>query len=335
MTGDQDKTDGQGALVRFDIYVSEEFVLIELAGLLEVLSIANRVGARPLFEWHFLSAKGGAMRSRTGVIVETEKVPARISAEYLFVLGNSNPDNPALSVGKLVSDYTFRGAQVFLLAEAASRYIAEHGDRHAHLTTHWENSALLRERGGVFEAGSSLVTEDGRIVTCAGMESTIDLVLWLMGRHVSKAQQMTIADVMLHERIRDFSTQQPFSGVRGTETGDAELDECIELMRANIEEPLPIKEIVALLGISSRSLERKFRDILGSTPNTYYRELRMARANNLLMNTTMSVRDIGLACGFATGFSGLYKSFFGITPAARRKARGPGPGAVRRLSNNS
>ena len=109
--------------------------------------------------------------------------------------------------------------------------------------------------------------------------------------------------------------------MKGTNTGDKELDDCIELMTANIEEPLPIHELVRLLGISNRSLERKFRTFLDTTPNTYYRELRLSKANNLLLNTTLSVREIGLACGFGSGFSGLYKSFFGVTPLAMRKQR--------------
>ena len=92
-------------------------------------------------------------------------------------------------------------------------------------------------------------------------------------------------------------------------------------MQDNIEEPVPINEIVDELGISTRSLERKFKTFLGTTPNGFYREMRLSKANNLLLNTTMSVREIGLACGFPNGFSSLYKSFFGITPFVLRKRR--------------
>ncbi|WP_299348637.1 helix-turn-helix domain-containing protein [uncultured Shimia sp.] len=305
----------------FDVLVADDFVLTELAGVVDVLMIANRVSVRPLFEWTYRSLTGGFVRSRTGALVETKPLPDRPDADYLFVLGNSNPDNPALAVGSKLSRYTHRDAQVFLLSEAASRYISEHGDKHAALTTHWENTTLQRERHVAFRSGATLAAQDGQIATCAGMEATVDILLALIGRHVSAAIRNTVADILLHERIRDFSTQQPFSGTRGTQTGDSELDECIELMSANIEEPLPINEIVRVLEISNRSLERKFRMYLDTTPNTYYRELRLAKANNLLMNTTMSVREIGLACGFGSGFSGLYKTFFGITPLAMRKQR--------------
>lgn len=311
-------------IIQFDILVAEDYVLTELAGVVDVLMIANRVSVAPLFKWAFRSLSGGYIRSRTGVLVDTQKMPERPDADYLFVIGNSDPDNPALSVGNEVKKYTYRNAQVFLLAEAASRYINEHGARHHALTTHWENSVVLRERQGVFDAQSALAVEDGAVVTCAGMGSTVDVALAVVGRHVSSAVKMTVADILLHERIRDFSTQQPYSGVKATFTGDAELDDCVELMSANIEEPLPINELVRLLKISNRSLERKFRTYLETTPNTYYRELRLSKANNLLMNTTMSVREIGMACGFGSGFSSLYKSFFGKTPLTVRKQRRPG-----------
>lgn len=306
---------------RVDIILADDFVLTELAGIVDVLMIANRISAQPVFDWTYLSINGGYVKSRTDAYVDTQKLSARPCAEYMFAIGCSDPDSPALSLGRHVQAYTYRNAQVFLLAEAASRYISEHGERHAAVTTHWENSSLLRERSGLFEAGTALAVEDGSIVTCAGMSSAIDITLALIGRHVSSAVKLTVADIMLHERIRDYATQQPFSGLRGSNTGDPELDRCIELMSNNIDEPLPINALVRILGLSNRSLERKFRTYLDTTPNTYYRELRLARANNLLLNTTLSVQEIGLACGFGGGFSGLYKSFFGITPLAMRKER--------------
>lgn len=90
-------------------------------------------------------------------------------------------------------------------------------------------------------------------------------------------------------------------------------------MQRNIEEPVPISGIVEELGISTRSLERKFKTHLRTTPNGFYRDMRLSKANNLLLNTTMSIREVGLACGFPNGFSHLYKKSFGITPFDLRK----------------
>ena len=268
----------------FDILVAPGYVLLELASLVEVIRLANRVCPHPPFTYTYRSIRGGPIESSSAAMISTKGVSAQPDADYLFVIGNSDPDQPDLSLGRIVSDYTYRGAQVFLLAEAASRYIKEQGT--ADLATHWENASFLRERGAQFEAKLSIATEQGGVVTCAGMEATTDIALAVIGRHISGPAKMTVADIMLHENIRDFSSMQPFSGAKNTATGDAKLDQCIKLMQANIEEPLPINRIVEELHLSNRSLERKFKSFFGTTPNGFYREMRLAKANNLLLSSS-------------------------------------------------
>ncbi|MDC0737943.1 helix-turn-helix domain-containing protein [Cognatishimia sp. SS12] len=311
----------RGETTTIDIIVAEGFVLTELAAVVDTLRICNRISALPPFSWTYRSAKGGMVRSSAEAMVETEQIPQRPDAHYLFVLGNSDQDCPALSLTHTIAAYTHRQSLVVLLAEAASRYINDSGADMAGHTTHWENSELIKERHGYFGTNHAIAAQSGEIMTCAGMGATVDVMLALIGRHVSQATKIAVANILLHDKIRDFSTVQPFSGAKGTGTGDRELDQCIEIMQANIEDPIPIGELVAVLGMSNRSLERKFRTQLDTTPNRFYRELRLTKANNLLLNTTMSVRDVGLACGFSNGFSGLYKSFYGITPFALRKLR--------------
>ena len=306
---------------QFDVAVTDGFVLSEFASVVDPPRTANRVTAQPVFSWTYRSVRAGPVTSSSDAVVMTERFPDKPDADYLFVIGNSDPDAPELSLGSVINHYTHRGAKVYLLAEAASRYIKERGGAARGMSTHWENSAILRERMELFDADNALASGDGPVVTCAGMSSTLDVVLAVIGRHISSAELQTVANIFLHEKIRDFDTRQPFGGSKVTTTGDADLDRALEIMQSHIEEPVSIGELVEELGISSRSLERKFRTFLGTTPNTYYRQLRLARANNLLLNTTLSVREVGLASGFAGGFSVLYKSFYGITPLEMRRRR--------------
>lgn len=308
-------------LLQFDIILTDGFVLSEYAAVVDALRTTNRVTAHPRFTWTSRSAGGGQRKSPSDATVETLPFVAKTAADYLFVVGNSDPDCPGLSLAPVINTYTHRNTQVFLLAEAASRYIKDRGDDARGLSTHWENSAILRERMELFDADSAIASEDGLVVTCAGMSTTLDIILSVIGRHVSSAELMTVANIFLHEKIRDFATRQPFGGSKGTATGDRDLDRAIDIMQAHIEDPVAIGDMVSELGISNRSLERKFRMFLDTTPNTYYRRLRLARANNLLLNTTLSVREVGLACGFQGGFSVLYKSFFGTTPLGVRRRR--------------
>lgn len=306
--------------IRVDILMSDGFVLTELSAILELLRIANRVSAREVFCWQNLSRHGGPIRCRAGIDVATQPFHAKPKADYAFVLGNSDPDAKSLSLQKEVKAYQWAGARVILLSEAASRYIAETGEQTMRHTTHWENRAVLNERGTPGIGSYALAADDGRIITSAGMGSTHDLVLALLGSHLGAASVATVADIMLHETIRTFGTLQPFGGKELSITGNRALDQCVELMQANLDEPLRISELVNLLGISERSLERHFRAHYHTTPNSYYRELRLNHANTLLLKTAMSVRDVGLACGFPNGFSSLFRRHFGVTPMSLRKS---------------
>lgn len=304
----------------FDIILCDGFVLSELSAITDTLRICNRTLAHEAFTWSFLSVGGGLRRNPCDVMVETEEVPERPTAQFLFVLGNSDPDAPDLSLRRVLSRYFYAGTKTYLLAEAAARFIQEEEDSGI-FTTHWENATLLRERHGVFETQSQFASDTGQVVTCAGLEATVDVVLGLIGRLISTAAQTTVANILLHDTVRDPGTLQPVNGGAIARTGDPELDHSIQIMQENIEEPVPISDLVAQIGISPRSLERKFKARLGVSPNQFYRKIRMHRANNLLLNTSMCVRDVGMACGFPNGFSSLYKGFFGVTPAALRKSK--------------
>lgn len=303
----------------FDIILADGFVLTELAGVVDVLRLANRVTGQVLFQWTYLSRAGGNVTSSSGASVPTDPIAQRSAAAVVYVLGNQDPDHPDLSLLPVVSQYVARQALVVLLAEAAGRYIADRQDQSARHTTHWENRAVLGEKLGLFDTKSALVVRDGSIITCAGMGATVDVTLSLITADLSAAAMLTVTDILLHDRIRHHNTLQPFGGRSAVATGDADLDLCIGVMQDHIEHPLPIAEIAAQTHVSKRSLERKFHRVMKTTPNGFYRELRLNRANNLLLNTDLTIQEIALACGFPGGFTGVYKQTFGMTPNVARK----------------
>ena len=83
---------GQGHITTADIVVADGFVLTELAGVVDTLRLANRVSALPVFEWKYRSAGGGPVSSSSEAVVRSEPFEDRPDAEYLFVIGNADPD---------------------------------------------------------------------------------------------------------------------------------------------------------------------------------------------------------------------------------------------------
>jgi transcriptional regulator GlxA family with amidase domain len=309
---------------RFDIIVEDGFVLTELAAIVDVLRITNRVCQQEVFGWRFRSISGGAKRDSVGVTVDTAPLAERPSVEYAIMLGNADALAMAVPLRRVLSAYGARGARLFLLAEAASHYIRSHNKGAVH-TTHWENRLAQSEEVDASDWGAELARDHDGITTCAGMGATVDLMLSVVAGHVSQAAMMNVSDILLHHHVRDMRTPQPFGSDQSSALGDPDLDACIALMKANLEEPLPIQDLCRLLNISNRSLERKFSRYLGLTPNSYYRELRLNKASALLLNTSLSIREVGLACGFSSSFAPLFKTVFGCTPAEARRRKRPTP----------
>jgi transcriptional regulator GlxA family with amidase domain len=99
------------------------------------------------------------------------------------------------------------------------------------------------------------------------------------------------------------------------------LRSALQLMRANIEEPLTSEELAACVNLSRRQIERLFQSHLGTSPSRYYFELRLTQAQRLLVQTSDSITRISLACGFVSSshFSNCFKDFFGESPSVVRK----------------
>jgi transcriptional regulator GlxA family with amidase domain len=96
-------------------------------------------------------------------------------------------------------------------------------------------------------------------------------------------------------------------------------------MEANLEEPMSLDELAQHVGLSRRQLERLFQKHLRCVPTRYYLELRLARARQLLLQTSMSIVDVAFACGFVSAphFSKCYRDFYGIPPRDERRLKKP------------
>ena len=108
------------------------------------------------------------------------------------------------------------------------------------------------------------------------------------------------------------------------------LKEVLQLMEANLEEPLPLQDLAEYVQLSRRQLERLFLKHLHSTPSRYYLKLRLDRARRLLKQTSRSIVEITAMCGFVstTHFSRCYRKTLGHAPKYERMevySQGLGP----------
>ncbi len=161
-------------------------------------------------------------------------------------------------------------------------------------------------------------------MSCAGGAATFDFMMALVAANLGQEFVATLSEVFSMERLRPGSERQRIPLATRIGGSQPKLTEAVSLMEANIEEPLTTDDIAYYVGVSRRQLERLFKQHLGTVPSKYYLELRLSRARQLLQQTSKSIVQIGLACGFSSGphFSSTYRSHFGITPREERAQRG-------------
>lgn len=311
----------ESGVMKVDIILSNGFVLTELAGVVDVLRLANRVMDREMYKFRYVSPEAGKIVSSAETWLEAHALPENPDADIAVFLGNSDLNFTSREIENAVHKYRYVSAKVILLAEAAAIYISNNTEEGLGHTTHWENRLLLEENSGLYDIAPSLAVSNDKVVTCAGLVSTYDIMLQIVAGCLSKAKLLTVSSILLLDKVRSFETRQPGAMDALSVGKDSHIDHAIKLMQSNIEEPLKTTELASALGQTTRSLERQFLRHLGRSPGRFYRELRLIRAQNFLVNTDMSILEIAAACGFGSNFGKIYKAYYGKTPRETRKER--------------
>ena len=185
---------------------------------------------------------------------------------------------------------------------------------------HWRWQDDFVERFPQVSASSQLFEWDRERVSACGGLAVLDMLLDMLARDHGSELAGAIAEELVLERIREGSERQRVPLRNRLGASHPKLSQAVLLMEAHIEEPLTTDEIAQQVCVSRRQLERIFKQYLNRVPSQYYLELRLNRARQMLQQTSTSIVQIGLSCGFSSGphFSSAYRNFFGVTPREDR-----------------
>ncbi|BBY61904.1 AraC family transcriptional regulator [Mycolicibacterium helvum] len=94
----------------------------------------------------------------------------------------------------------------------------------------------------------------------------------------------------------------------------------VDYIEAHAAEPLTVAGVAHSVGVSVRTLQVSFREVLGTSPMRYVRTVRLRGARRQLLASDhhdMSVTDIAHSWGFlhVGRFAGDYRTEFGVSPS--------------------
>ncbi|MBU1315346.1 MAG: GlxA family transcriptional regulator [Alphaproteobacteria bacterium] len=313
-------------------FLVPDFTMLPFAAAVETLRIANRMLGYTAYNWRLCSADGERVCSSAGIAVE---VNSSVADERKNLGGESRPNMVLVCSGIDIEQYGNKTVNAWL-RETYNRGIAvgslctgAHVLAQAGLLNgkrcaiHWENLPGFSEAFPQAEVYADLYEVDGNIYTCAGGTASLDMMLNLIGQDFGENLVNRICEQQLTDRVRNPHDRQrlPLRARLGVQ--NTKVLSIIELMENNLSEPLSLVEIADDADLSRRQIERLFRQEMGRSPARYYLEIRLDRARHLLVQSSMPVVEVAVACGFvsASHFSKCYREVYNRSPQQERAER--------------
>ena len=311
---------------RYGFLLLPRFSLLSLASASEVLRVANDLLGGSSHEVLLLSLDGRAVTAAggellavsgalehaptlAGIFVVADGMPAGAEASLVAIRSALSRVEQARGVLGGIGTGTAWLAYAGLLQGFRCTLPALHATRLSAAFPDVIVSTLLYEI-------------DRNRLSCPGGSSALDLMIcWLGQQHGERLTRQLLSHFGC-ERLRESQERQLLpTAVRLS--ASSKLSEAVALMESNLSEPLTTEEIASLVGVSRRQLERLFKQHLDTLPSRWYLDQRMISARRLLQQTSQSILQIGLSCGFSSGahFSNAYRQCFERTPRDERSAR--------------
>jgi len=307
---------------RIGILSIEGFAVMSYAAMVEPLRAANLLSRHRLYEMINIGVDGGPIASSGDVVVMPQaKVGDDLRLDYLFVVAGGDPatfnDRRVMAwlarMGRAGVKLGGVSGGPIILARAGLM-----GGRR--MTVHWEHAEALAEISPHLMIERTLYVIDRDRVTCAGGTAPLDLMHALISGHHGAAFARLVSDWFMHTEIRPSAGPQRSGLVARVGVNNAAILDAVAAMESHVAEPLDLRQLAEIAGLSKRQLNRVFHEKLGRSTMGYYRDLRLDKAQNLLRNSPLSLTEIALATGFANSshFSHLYSRTYGQPPSIGR-----------------
>ncbi len=148
--------------------------------------------------------------------------------------------------------------------------------------------------------------------------------------YVTKPFHMALLELRIHNLLKQRSLlrkkfQHEFLQLDRSFSGQAEdrkfLEHAYKIVEEGCGDPdFRPEDFADALNLGMRSLQRKLKNAIDSTPMKFISEVRMAEAAKLLAGSDQTVTDIAfkVGCDDSSNFSKLFKQHFDMTPSQYR-----------------
>ena len=272
------------------------------------------------------SPVGGAITTSGGVEIATQPLSEASSLDLLVVAAIWRDPRRVIKrspelvpfIARLASQGTTMaavGTGSFLLAETGLLDTKP-------ATTHWFWFDEFAARYPAVDLRRDQLIVQSDNLYCAGSVNSIsDLLLYLMGNFYDDGIARHVENQFSPEIRRRFKSAQLGSHVVREHRDEVVLDVQLYLQE-KFDKRLSMKSIAERVGLSERTLTRRFQRAAGTTPWQYLLNLRLSEAESLLRTSNLSITQVAAEIGMldSAHFARQFKKINRLSPSEYRKA---------------
>ena len=131
-----------------------------------------------------------------------------------------------------------------------------------------------------------------------------------------------LANALAVHLLRRYAACRPIGWEVTGGLPPGKLQRTIAYIQTHLTEELSLAALAAVVRLSPDHFGRLFKQATGQTPHQYVLRCRIARARQLLTETTLSLSEISyqVGCADQSYFTALFRKYIGTTPKAYRAA---------------
>lgn len=316
---------GSGRRHRVAVLVRHGMLPIEVGIVHRLFGAARSVTGERLYEVVTCALEPGEVRTDADFTVHVAHGPQALAAADTVVVPASGADYEP-GTGRLSAPMAEAlgrirpGTRIASICTGAFVLAAAGILDGRRATTHWSSVEDFRRLFPDVELDADvLYTDEGEVLTAAGVASGMDLCLHMIRRDHGATVANDVARRTVVPPHREGGQAQyirrPVPEPRASSTGAARA-----WALEHLDRPLSLRELAVRESMSVRTFTRRFREEAGISPNQWLTQQRVERARQLLEETELPVDRIATAAGFGTAASlrRHFQSALGVSPRAYR-----------------
>ena len=187
-------------------------------------------------------------------------------------------------------------------------------------TTHWSFANDFRMMFPEIKVlDDKIMTEEAGIYTSGGAYSYLNLILYLIEKHVGREVAIIIAKSFMIDI--DKRSQSPFIMFKGQKShDDHSIKKAQEFIETNYQAKLTVDKIASMIALSRRNFERRFKKATANTVMEYIQRVKVEAAKQSLESSRENVNEVMHNVGYSDpkAFRVTFKKITGLSPIEYR-----------------